>query len=576
LADEHYPGITGRETMLQVSNVSKSYGDNLLFERVSFAVNAGERVGLVGPNGCGKTTLLKIVMGRVRPDTGSARLSPASVPVGYLAQALEYEPGQTVGQILKAAIAGLVEAERRLEQISVRMATAKGHALQQLMTDYDRALDDLERLGGYGIESRAAAVLDGLDLGDLDQQTPVGILSGGQKTRLGLARLLLAAPGALGASGHSLLLLDEPTNHLDIEALEWLEEFLQRFNGAAVIVSHDRAFLDRTVGAILEMDILTQAVTVYHGSYSDYVATKEREREKHWASYKDQQEAIARLEGTLAAKKGYARSIEQGTIDFGPRKIAKMIARRAVVQQRRIERLLESEERIDRPESTWQMKLEFVNTPPSGRDVLLLEDLKMGFDRRKLFDDVNLTLRASERIALLGPNGSGKTTLARLILGELAPRAGRVRLGANVKLGYYAQEQEDLDPESTPYDAVRAVAPLSQTETRSFLHYFLFSGDEVFLPVGSLSFGERARLALARLVARGCNFLLLDEPINHLDIPSRSRFEQAMAAYEGTVLAIVHDRYFIENFATGLWVIENQTIRTYADLEDLRRARQGA
>jgi ATP-binding cassette subfamily F protein 3 len=473
-----------------------------------------------------------------------------------------------------AAIAGLVEAERRLEQISVRMANAKGHALGQLMVDYDRALDDLERLGGYGIESRAATVLNGLNLGDLDRETPVEILSGGQKTRLGLARLLLAAPGAMGASGHSLLLLDEPTNHLDIEALEWLEEFLLRFEGAAVIVSHDRAFLDRTVSAILEMDMLTQAVTAYPGSYSEYVAAKERERQKQWAAYKDQQEAIARLEATLAAKKGYARSIEQGTIDFAPRKIAKMIARRAVVQQRRIERLLESEDRIDRPESTWQMKLDFVNTPPSGRDVLHLEALEMGFGPRELFGGVNLTLRAGERIALVGANGSGKTTLARLILGELVPREGRVRLGANVRLGYYAQEQEDLDPKSTPYDAIRAVAPLGQTETRSFLHYFLFSGDEVFLPVGSLSFGERARLALARLVAQGCNFLLLDEPINHLDIPSRSRFEQAMAGFKGTVLAIVHDRYFIEHFATGLWAIESGTIHSYQDLEDLRRARR--
>ena len=455
------------------------------------------------------------------------------------------------------------------------MAAVQGEALQQLMVDYDQALDDLERLGGYGIESRADAVLDGLDLGDLDQNTPVEILSGGQKTRLGLARLLLAAPGALGASGQSLLLLDEPTNHLDIEALEWLEEFLQRFEGGAMIVSHDRAFLDRTVGAILEMDILTHAVTAYPGSYSDYASAKEREREKQWATYKDQQETIAHLEGTLAAKKGYARSIEQGTIDFGPRKIAKMIARRAVVQQRRIERLLDSEERIDKPERTWEMKLEFANTPPSGRDVVHLEKLGMGFGQHELFRDVNLTLRAGERIALVGPNGSGKTTLARLILGELAPRAGRVRLGANVRLGYYAQEQEDLDPDSTPYDVVRAVAPLDQTETRSFLHYFLFSGDEVFLPVGSLSFGERARLALACLVAQGCNFLLLDEPINHLDIPSRTRFEQAMAAFQGTVLAIVHDRYFVEHFASGLWAIDRETVRTYEDLEDMRRARPG-
>ena len=216
------------------------------------------------------------------------------------------------------------------------------------------------------------------------------------------------------------------------------------------------------------------------------------------------------------------------------------------------------------------MKLQFADTPPSGRDVLVLEGVAMGFGEHELFRDVSLTIRAGERIALVGPNGSGKTTLARLLLGELAPLAGRLRLGAGVRVGYYAQEQEDLDPNSTPYDLIRAVAPLDQTETRSFLHYFLFAGDDVFVPVGSLSFGERARLALARLVAQGCNFLLLDEPINHLDIPSRTRFEQAMAAFQGTVLAIVHDRYFIDRFATGLWAVEGGTVRPYANLEEMR------
>jgi ATP-binding cassette subfamily F protein 3 len=550
--------------MLQVSNVSKAFGDNLLFEKVSFAVDAGQRVGLVGPNGCGKTTLFKIVLGEVQPDTGSARLSPADVRVGYLAQALEYEPGQTVGQVLKTAISGLAQAESRLETLSARMATAQGTKLQRLLADYDQALSEFERLGGYRIEARSDVVLDGLDLHDLNQEWPVERLSGGQKTRLGLARLLLAHP--------DLLLLDEPTNHLDIGALGWLEGFLQSFPGAVLLVSHDRTFLDRTVSVILDMDPLAHSVTEYPGAYSDYAAAKEREREKHWAAYKDQQAYIAHLEGTIAAKQGYARSIEQGTIDFAPRKIAKMIARKAVVQQRRLQRLLDSEERIDRPARTWQMKLEFADTPASGQDVLHIEGVTMGFGPRALFRDVNLTLRAGERIALVGPNGSGKTTLARLIRGELEPWTGRLRLGAGVKLGYYAQEQETLSAERTPYETIRAVAPLGQTEVRSLLHYFLFSGDDVFVPVGSLSFGERARLVLARLVAQGCNFLLLDEPINHLDIPSRSRFEQAMTAFPGTVLAIVHDRYFIERVATGLWAIEGQALRRYADLEDLGRA----
>ena len=239
--------------MLQVSNLSKSFGDNLIFERVSFTLNRGERVGLVGPNGCGKTTLLQIILGELQPDTGSARCSPATVRFGYLAQALEYEPGQTVGQVTKAAIAGLTRAERRLERLSAQMATAQGQDLQQLLLEYDQALDACERLGAYDIEARTAAILDGLDLRDLDQQTPVDNLSGGEKTRLGLARLLLSGP--------DLLLLDEPTNHLDIAALEWLEGFLQGFDGAVLIVSHDRTFLDRTVSTILDMDPLSHTVT---------------------------------------------------------------------------------------------------------------------------------------------------------------------------------------------------------------------------------------------------------------------------------------------------------------------------
>jgi ATP-binding cassette, subfamily F, member 3 len=553
--------------VLRVSNVSKSFGDNLIFENVSFVLNGGDRVGLIGPNGCGKTTLLKIILGEVAPDDGSARLSPTGARAGYLAQALVYALGETVGQVLQSAVAGLSEAEAALDDVAGRMATAHGPALERLMAEYDRALEQFERLGGYSLQARADAVLGGLALSDLNQDTPVEILSGGQKTRLGLARLLLSHP--------DLLLLDEPTNHLDIDALEWLEGFLRAFPGAVLIVSHDRALLDRTATRILELDPLTRTLAEYVGNYSDYIEAKEREREKQWAAYKEQQEFIAHLQSTIADRKGYARSIELGTIDFAPRAIAKGIARRAVVQQRRMERLLESEEHVDKPRRSWQMNLEFAASQSSGRDVLLLEGVSMGFDDRLLFAGVNLSLRAGERVALVGPNGSGKTTLARLIRGEIQPLAGRVRLGASVKLGYYAQEQEVLDPESTPYDLVRQVAAMGETEARTFLHQFLFAGDEAFARVGSLSFGERARLALARLVGQGCNFLLLDEPINHLDIPSRSRFEQALAAFDGTALAIVHDRYFIERFSTGLWSIEDSTIRAYTGLEQLQPARRG-
>jgi ATP-binding cassette subfamily F protein 3 len=549
--------------MLKVINLCKTYGDDVILENVSFVVNPGERLGLVGPNGCGKTTLLRIIVGQERADQGRVRFAPADVTVGYLAQSLEFEPEATVGDVMRQAVEGLREAERQVEALARQMAVVQGDELARLMDDYAAALARFEAAGGHVMSHDVDAVLEGLGLGDVDQSTPVAILSGGQKTRLGLARLLLTRP--------QLLLLDEPTNHLDIEALEWLEGFLSRYDGAMLIVSHGRTLLDRTVHTILELDPLTHRLTVYPGDYSHYAQGKEREQEKHWAAYKDQQERFARMEAGIRGLARHARRIEQGTIHFHYRKIAKGLARRSVVQRKRLERLLESEERLEKPKPTWQMKLAFEETLASGRDVLLLEDLAMGYNGQPLFAGVNLTLRQGERIVLLGPNGSGKTTLLRGIAGQLAPLAGRIRLGANVHVGYYSQEQEGLDEASNGFEEIRRVAAMGETEARSFLHYFLFSGDDVFVPVGNLSYGERARLALAKLVAAGCNLLLLDEPINHLDIPSRERFEQGLAAFEGTVLAVVHDRYFIQRFAIGLWAMERGTIRRYVDLEDMQR-----
>jgi len=550
--------------MLKASNLSKRYADNLIFHKVNLTLNSGERVGLVGPNGCGKSTLLRILTGEETPDTGSVHFTMPNVRLGYLPQALAYDPDAAIQDVL----AGMETTDEpylaaRVEELAQRLAHGAEEERVTVEHEYAGAVERLAQASNALPAHIIERVLAGLGLDHVDRSTPVCWLSGGQKTRLGLAKILLQNP--------SLLLLDEPTNHLDIVALEWLEGYLRQYQGAMLIVSHDRTFLDGTVTQILELDPLTHMAQVYPGNYTAYAQSKERERAKHRQAYNEQQEWINRMESTVRGLKGHARKIEHETIAFYPRKRAKKVARQAVVQQKRIERLLESEERIERPQLTWKMKLEFVNTLPSGQDVLLLEGLGKRYGEHVLFENADLILRKEERIALVGPNGSGKTTLLRMIMGKEPATVGRVQLGANVRVGYFSQEQENLDWTLTPLETVRKASALTETEARSFLHFFLFAGDDVFVPVGSLSYGERARLALGVLVLRGCNLLLLDEPINHLDIPSRENFERALATYEGTVMAVVHDRYFIEHFSTGVWAIEQQTIRRYVDLGDLRR-----
>jgi len=540
--------------MLQVRDVAKWFGDVCVLDRINFNINRGDRVGLIGSNGCGKTTLLRIITGQLAADRGSVQLSPATVRLGYLPQALDFPAGATVGDVLRSALSEHEAAESRLARLAEAVAAAQGPALAVALAAYDRALAEFQALGGAQRQADADAVLAGLGMADMDQSRPVAALSGGQKTRLGLARLLLAEP--------DLLLLDEPTNHLDIVALDWLGEFLASYGGAVLIVSHDRAFLDRTVGRILALDDVTHTLREFAGGYSDYALAVDRDLEKQWATYREQQERFRKLEASIHKLSNQAKSIEKETIHFHWRRIAKDLARHAVVQRARLERMMASEETVEKPGQTWKMKLEFADTPRSGQDVLRIIGLGVGYGERLLLHDVNLHLAYGERAVLIGPNGAGKTTLLRCITGQLQPWTGEVRLGRGVRLGYMAQEQETLDLAATPLALIRAAAPLDETEARHFLHYFLFAGDEVFVPVGRLSLGERSRLALALLAVRGCNFLLLDEPINHLDIPSRESFERAMARFEGTVLAVVHDRYFIERLAMTIWTLEDRQVRT--------------
>ncbi len=541
--------------MLTVHQISKSYGFETILEGVSFNLNAGERLALVGPNGCGKTTLLRIIAGLEQADTGGVRFDPPDLRVGYLPQGFNLTPdADLVPDTIEGYLAhtqgdpdGLAA---QLEELASSLALTPGR--RDLQEDYDLALARLEVASQHA--GHVPSILAALGLGDLSLAMPISELSGGQKTRLALARMLLSEP--------QLLLLDEPTNHLDLPMLAWLEEWLLAFRGAVLLVSHDRALLDRTTTAILELDPHTHRLRSYIGNYSDYLDQKLNESERQWGAYKQQQAEITRLRKAAARVRGEASFRHGGKADSGD-KFAKgffsdqssgTIAR-AKFLERRLERLL-GEERVDKPKGDWQMKLDFGETPPSGQSVLTLENLSVGYESKVVLRDLNAHLWHGARLALIGPNGSGKTTLLRTIAGDLPPLTGHVKLGANVHLGMMTQEQEELDPDQDAFTTIRKLVPLSETDARAFLHKFLFSREEVFQPIGKLSYGQRVRLSLACLAASGVNLLLLDEPINHLDIPSRARFEAALVDFEGTVLAVVHDRYFIEGFASEIWEIQ--------------------
>ena len=542
--------------MLTAHNLNKTYGIQPILLNISFSISDGERIGLIGPNGCGKTTLMRILARLEQSDSGRIVTTRPNLRIGYLAQGMQFDEGETIQTALNLDRASGVDLEAEIAALASALASTPEDSL--LQAKYDAALHQIT-ITNYQLPS----VLGPLGLAGLPHETPVKHLSGGQKTRLMLARVLLEEP--------HLLLLDEPTNHLDIEMLEWLEGWLDRFNGAALIVSHDRAFLDNTVTSILELDPDTHGIRSYPGNYADYLEHKLAEREKQAQAYQDQQDEIAQLRAAAAHIRGLTKMRKGGKADpkntdgfsvgfFGNR-ATKRVAGRAKHIEARIEKLM-TEDRIEKPKQNWQMKLDFGAPAHQSKDVLITENLSVGYDQA-LLSNVNLTIRAGQRIALTGPNGTGKTTLIRTIAGKLPPLGGSLKLGQTVKLGYMAQEQELLDPNLSSLQTIQSVAPFNETEARSFLHYFLFKGDAALRPARALSFGERARMQLGLLVAQGCTFLLLDEPINHLDIPSRARFEQALANFKGTILAVVHDRYFIERFASDVWTVKDGSIEKW-------------
>jgi ATP-binding cassette subfamily F protein 3 len=537
--------------VLSANNLTKTYGTDVIIDKASFHLNAGDKVGIIGRNGAGKTTLLNMLTGELPCDEGEFFVSQ-NTRIGYLKQRDNFSSEGTVLEEIEGIFSGLRKLENEIAELSDKVAenphdTGLINRLDELQHRFDRE-------GGYTYKSEMIGILNSMAFDESFYNKKISSLSGGERTRLALAALLLEKP--------DILLLDEPTNHLDIGTLKWLEQYLEAYRGTIMIVSHDRYFLDRTVNRIFEVE--NHKVYSYQGKYSDYAAQKKLRRETELRAYNNQQREIARQEEMIRRMK------QRGT---------EHLAKRAASREKRLDML----ERIERPESEMgKMKINFKENFPSGGDVIMAENLEKSFGRgaehRELFHGVNLDIKRGERICILGPNGVGKTTLLRVLLGELTPDAGYLKIGHNVAFGYYDQGQLLLSDANTVLEELKESYRLyTDTEMRSILGRFLFRGEEVFLPVGSLSGGEKARLSLLKLMLSGANTLILDEPTNHLDIESKEVFEEALMEFPGTVIVVSHDRYFLQRIPTRILELTQDGVIEYLGRYDyyLEKKSQG-
>jgi ATP-binding cassette subfamily F protein 3 len=513
--------------LFRLSDVHKSYGTQDVLRGASLQVNPGEHVGLVGRNGAGKTTVFRLVSGEENSDRGEV-VRARGVRIGLLAQHVHFEPGSTVHESALAAFGHLQQIEHEMHELEHRMAEPDVD-LEKVLERYSDLQHQFEREGGFEYAAKAEAILLGLGFERDSWSLETEKLSGGQQNRLGLVRLLLAEP--------DVLLLDEPTNHLDVSAVEWLEEFLLSYAPAFVVISHDRYFLDRSCRRIIELE--NGRAASYTGNYSDYLVEREVRREAQQRAYDNQQQLIAKTE------------------EFIRRNIAGQKTKQAKSRRKMLEKL-ERVEAVRTDQSSGDFRLQSIER--TGNHVLTVEEATIGYPERTLARNISFILRRSECLGIIGPNGSGKTTFLKTILKKVPPLAGDIRWGTKVQIGYYAQQLDDLDDRNEIIMELRRVAPSSATagELRSFLAKFLFTGDDVYKHVRDLSGGEKGRLALAKLIYSRVNVLVLDEPTNHLDIPSREALEEALDAYEGTIVTISHDRYFLDRVATQILALDGK------------------
>jgi macrolide transport system ATP-binding/permease protein len=545
--------------LLMIDQISKAYGDNQVLNSVSFTLAEGQKLGLVGANGVGKSTLLKIIVGEIEADGGKVTLA-AGTRLGYLPQVLTNADAMSVDELIMASLAELTALEARLRELEALMAHANGD-LDALLADYGQVSEQFERRGGYDLEHRRQAILAGLQIDHIDPSRPVGTLSGGEKSRVGLAALLLQEP--------DLLLLDEPTNHLDFRALSWLEEYLSSFRGGLLAVSHDRHFLNQTVGAIVEIDEHSKEAKLYNGNYDFYAQVKAQERVKWEESYWAQQEEIWELRKLIKLKARQVGHTNRAPRDgdkfityFKAQRVDDAISRNIRSAEEKLRRI--EEDPIPKPPRPLEINPTFDPAELVSHTPLSASGLTKRYGEQTILQDVTVTVSANSRVVIVGPNGAGKSTLLRLLAGVEKPDAGSVQLAASVVLGYLDQEQQLLDPRQSVFESFRDGRPGDYEEFKAeLLGYGLFAWPDLAKTVGALSVGQKRKLQIARLLTQRANLLLLDEPTNHISLDVLEQFEEALSNFAGPVVAVSHDRRFIQRFAQEIWELSDGKVKRY-------------